>query len=439
MNAVDSNLAKGMLRIAIQRMVKEHPFHAHLLSPDSLVCDPEVKTMGVTIRGGRIQFPYAPEFVLRCSYDELIGVFQHEVNHLLFGHVLADPAEYPDAEARVIAEEVTANEWVAAPLPGRPLTLDQFPALRPLDDTDTRYAYLARKTANLEQKTVAMGPKIASSGPKTGHHGPKSGPSGPESGPIGPDSSLDSPAVDDVAPLDNHDIWREARENPVLGRLAIASAVQKARQAVDPSQWKGLPGGLREKIDELAAGRSAGTETENLPYGQLGGSINWRRQLRHLVAQSAVPRPVLHRPPRRMPELIGVLPAQCRLAAKPIVMAVIDTSASMVVALLEIIDAEISRLGRDYQVTVVECDAEVVLCYPYRGRLKMVHGRGGTDLRPPFEAQSLARVRPDVIVYFTDGDGPAPDRAPPTPVIWCLTPFGSRPATWGCEIRMTVR
>ncbi len=155
MNEAESALANGMLQIAIQRMVKEHPFHAHLLSPDSLVCNPGVRTMGVTICNGRIQFPYAPEFVLRCSYDELIGVFQHEVNHLLFGHVLAGPEEYPDAQARIIAAEVTVNEWVVAPLPGRPLTLEQFPALKPLENTKTRYAYLARKTADKARK---MGP-----------------------------------------------------------------------------------------------------------------------------------------------------------------------------------------------------------------------------------------------------------------------------------------
>ena len=122
---------------------------------------------------------------------------------------------------------------------------------------------------------------------------------------------------------------------------------------------------------------------------------------------------------------------------KPLVMAVIDTSDSMIVPLLEIIEVELWRLAHVYQVVVVECDAEVQTCYPYRGRLKMVHGRGGTDLRPPFEAQFLAKVRPDVVIYFTDGDGQAPNRPPLVPVIWCLTPLGHRPAVWGREIRMT--
>ena len=175
MTDTESTLAKGMLRIAIQRMAKEHPFHANMLSPDSLVCDPGVKTMGVTICNGRIQYPYAPEFVLRCSYDELIGVFQHEINHLLFGHVVATPEEYPDSEARIIAEEVTVNEWVVVPLPGRPLTLDQFPVLKPLEDTKMRYALLGPKNGRSGTKNRAAGTKNRPRGTKIGPSGTKNG------------------------------------------------------------------------------------------------------------------------------------------------------------------------------------------------------------------------------------------------------------------------
>ena len=138
-----------------------------------------------------------------------------------------------------------------------------------------------------------------------------------------------------------------------------------------------------------------------------------------------------------MPELIGIFPGQCRLAIRPVVMAIIDTSDSMIPALLESITAELKRLARDFQVMVVECDAVIQASYPYRGSLKMVHGRGGTDLRPPFEAKFLAKIRPDVVIYFTDGDGPAPDCPPSMPVIWCLTPLGSRPVAWGREIQMS--
>jgi predicted metal-dependent peptidase len=112
-------------------------------------------------------------------------------------------------------------------------------------------------------------------------------------------------------------------------------------------------------------------------------------------------------------------------------MAVIDTSGSMRTLLLERIASELDRMARSHRVTVVECDAVVHRTYPYRGRLTGVHGRGGTDLRPAFAAEVLRTVKPDVIVYFTDGYGPAPASPPGVPVVWCLTPGGQKPVSWG--------
>ena len=64
-------------------------------------------------------------------------------------------------------------------------------------------------------------------------------------------------------------------------------------------------------------------------------------------------------------------------------------------------------------------------------------GRGGTSFCPPFEAAFLRQHRPELIIYFTDGFGSAPDNAPRIPVVWCLTPNGQTPATWGRVIQMT--
>jgi len=116
-------------------------------------------------------------------------------------------------------------------------------------------------------------------------------------------------------------------------------------------------------------------------------------------------------------------------------MAVIDTSASITPKLLESISEELSRLTGDFKVIVVECDVVIQRVYEFR-RIECVNGRGGTDLRPPFERSFLQRHRPDLVVYFTDAFGPPPDRAPPVPVIWCLVPGGEPPADWGRVIRM---
>jgi predicted metal-dependent peptidase len=117
-------------------------------------------------------------------------------------------------------------------------------------------------------------------------------------------------------------------------------------------------------------------------------------------------------------------------------MAVIDTSASMDEVLLIQISGELGRMARDFEVVVVECDAKIQACYPYRGSIQSVRGRGGTDLRPPFAAPFLAKIGPDVVSCFTDGRGPAPEKPPRMPTVWCLPPDGVRPASWGRIIRL---
>tara|TARA_R100000152_G_scaffold19671_1_gene12135 strand:+ start:632 stop:1969 length:1338 start_codon:yes stop_codon:yes gene_type:complete len=48
-----------------------------------------------------------------------------------------------------------------------------------------------------------------------------------------------------------------------------------------------------------------------------------------------------------------------------------------------------------------------------------VKGRGGTDFRPPFQwAEEKCPTTPKALIYFTDGDGPFPEKAPPYPVMW---------------------
>jgi predicted metal-dependent peptidase len=90
------------------------------------------------------------------------------------------------------------------------------------------------------------------------------------------------------------------------------------------------------------------------------------------------------------------------------------------------------------EVWYIDADTRVA-CEPRRIRLRDVeslpfHGRGGTDFRPAIEAIQKLRPRPDLCIYFTDGDGFAPEHPPSAmEVIWCIvpTPNGRRPAPWG--------
>jgi predicted metal-dependent peptidase len=382
--------AAGTLRIAVKRMVKAHPFHAHVLSMARIEEDTTIDTMAVTVRGGRVVFLYNPTFVLAHDLTSLVGVLNHEVLHVVFGHLFSDPARYPNRRARIIAEEVTVNEWVREALPGNPILLKDFPQLPPMEDTDTRYQRLAR----------------------------------------------DGGGAPELAPLDDHDIWEEVQEAGLVGEAAVLSIVRRAVEALTPDEMARIPADLLDAISEAARGKAAGRSVEMVPSAPRA-ALSWKAVLRRFAGRTATPEATYLRPPRRFPHLVGIVPGRTRRPEKPRVMAVIDTSGSMTPDLLAQIDGELSKMGKHYEIVVVECDAEINRTYPYEGKIERVHGRGGTDLRPPFERAVLARLRPDVVVYFTDGGGPACDRPPRVPVLWCLTPGGTPPAPWGRRVWMT--
>lgn len=381
--------------------------------------------MGVTIRDARLQFWYAPEFVCRCDFDELIGLLHHEINHVLFGHLLAQPDEFPDQSARIIAEEVTVNEWIVERLPGSPITIEQHPCLPPLEDTATRYARLVKDSARSGRKSVRSAPKTVPTERKLVESGQKTPSIGRKIEPPGDKINL--------SPLDNHEIWEHAQKNPHVGELVISTAVRQARDAMSQRDWERISRPVRDQIAVITGDANSEGATQ-LIHPERAGSINWKQLLRRFLTKTLQRRPVLHRAPRRFPELIGVVPGGSQCAARHRVMAVIDTSASMSVDMLEQIGSELRHLALYCDVTVVDCDCEIQATYPFRGEITGVQGRGGTDLRPPFEADVLQQIRPDVVIYFTDGAGPAPATPPKVPTIWCLTATHAPPVTWGLAV-----
>lgn len=91
-----------------------------------------------------------------------------------------------------------------------------------------------------------------------------------------------------------------------------------------------------------------------------------------------------------------------------------------------------------YELTFIQCDAQIQKidkfddCTPIPNEYKWkILGAGGTDFRPVFEHIAKQKEQPDVLVYFTDGYGPAPKEAPSYPVLWVLTEQNTHPCEWG--------
>ena len=95
-----------------------------------------------------------------------------------------------------------------------------------------------------------------------------------------------------------------------------------------------------------------------------------------------------------------------------------------------------------YELTVIQCDAEVGRVETFDDAAPLdpsrkweTTGGGGTDFRPVFRyVDEHPELEPNLLIYFTDGCGDCPDRAPAYPVMWLLTRDGHE-QPWGLNVK----
>ena len=101
---------------------------------------------------------------------------------------------------------------------------------------------------------------------------------------------------------------------------------------------------------------------------------------------------------------------------KPLIAAVVDTSASMSVSMIHEALNEVQGIANKMgcspdEITLIQVDSEVSSIEPFSDARKVqISGRGGTDLRKGISAALEMRKTPNVIVVLTDGDTPYPDK-----------------------------
>lgn len=387
-------VSAGPVAFGIRRLMTTHPWYATLIDRWTLVRDDSVETMGVSMGGDlRVQLRFNLEFVAGLPADELENVLLHEALHVVFGHLKMRPIDYPDRGAWVIATETTVNEFVPDPLPGTPIRLEMFPELPRWETTQKRYERLAS-----------------------------------------------SQRAQSASPIDNHGLWGVGSGGNLSDETIDAVVAADIRSAI-----QNLPEELQARaIEELSRvlqakepGSTPGSELLRLPKRRTP-SARWAEVLRSMVWTLAQPTPVLHRPSRRLPHLVGVVPGKIRPPEKPTVLVILDTSGSMIDEdLLATVRTEVHSLSALAALNIVECDTQIQREYVFRGDVEEIAGGGGTSFVEPLTDEFLAKRQAKLVVYFTDGYGAAPDKAPRIPVVWCLIGEDSqRPAPWGRVIRI---
>jgi predicted metal-dependent peptidase len=210
-------------------------------------------------------------------------------------------------------------------------------------------------------------------------------------------------------------------------RKLVIEAVDEGRERAEASAEKRaklLAGKRPERLLQRLFGADVAPETP----------LDWKTALSTFVARMRTPVRVHHRPNRRFPERIFEVPGrsyQPRPIDRPQILVAIDTSMSMTDRELVEVAKQLRGLASHARLTVVHCDAAIARVEPFEGSLACVEGRGGTDLCPVFEAGFLASHGASGVVYFTDGQGPFPERAPRVPVLWVLTKPIDFACPWG--------
>jgi len=390
--------ARLALERAIDALILDRPLHWVVLALTRIEEDPSVPTMAVGLDdSGELRLFYNPGFVLEIAHEERMGVLLHEIDHVIFGHLgprPEDAAKHP--RAWIVATECIANEYVPYPLPGDAFTLSRF-GLPAGKSTSELYEMLRSKEDQL---------------PAVEHHHLVLSP-------LRADATSHRDTLDGRPPAPTH-IVNEAAH--VVGEEIDRATRDRLQHHPGLLSGRAVEQFLPEGISQL-------------PWTQL-----LRRRVRGLLTRYSTRR----HPSRRHPDLVGIVPGRRRRRERPVVMAAVDTSGSMSHRELQEVVNELQALvQQQLRVALVQCDTEIgeAKWLPRELRTLSMVGRGGTDLRPPFAPGIIERFSPSLIVYFTDGYGPAPERAPPgIDVLWVLT--GRRPAKaakWGATVCLRAR
>ncbi len=380
--------------------LEKYPYYAAVLALLDTVADPSVKQMAVSYDRGRFYlhvnatyFTQHPEYVT--------GILLHEVHHVVLGH-LTHPKfhEVSDRDAMEMAMEMAANEYIEELLPD-PITYKPFErfGMKPGQSTVERYEVLAAL--------------------RRGHKGAL---------------DVSKPTVDDHGP------WAKVPAQ-AGGVEATRGLIQQAVERVKSPDGERDGEGPRKR--ERMAGREPGRLIEALT-GTLEAPtapMDWKTALEMFVVYARAPVHTYARPNRRFPQRVGEIPGRTyspRVITRPHLLVAIDTSSSMTGEELAEVSRQLRRVAEHARITVVECDTEITREYPFDGRVDHVEGRGGTDLRPVFEREFLASRQVDGVVYFTDGQGPLPEREPNVRTLWVLTKRESFGCPWGARVEMPI-
>jgi len=229
----------------------------------------------------------------------------------------------------------------------------------------------------------------------------------------------------------------EGEALPSRPDAAAAPPPRAARVADDRlRQWQRYTAAAAQRARE--AGKFGGMLARAIETA-LAPHADWRTLLARFLSARARDDYRWSRPSRREGE--ALLPALHSTSGEIVV--ALDVSGSIaddvLVRFLSEVDALKAQLAA--RIWLLACDAALAPGSPWLfepwetlALPSVLHGGGGTAFTPVFEWVIAAGLRPDALVYFSDGQGEFPSHAPDYPVLWLIKGPASVP--WGWRVTL---
>lgn len=246
---------------------------------------------------------------------------------------------------------------------------------------------------------------------------------------------------EDEETMDQH-LYDQEHSAPGNNHLQAAPQTEDGPPRLSRAQREILAGQWQQHLASAAqraaqAGKLSGA-LASLMDALLQPQLPWRALLAHYLSNSARDDYTYRRLSRREGE--AILPS-LRSAAIDVVV-VVDTSGSVSEVEMNEFMNEIGALKGQLRarITLLACDTALAQGAPWIFEAweelvwpKQV-GRGGTSFIPPFLWLDQHGHHPDVLIYFTDGQGPFPPTPPFYPVLWLVK--GKAGVPWGRRIQL---
>lgn len=413
--------ARAQLGTARLLIRKKAPYFETALLKLVPVPIPGFGTYAVT---DRMALLYDPLLVINQEVNEVAGCLLHELMHILLSHsrrqktIDAEPDKWNMAGDLEINDDLKAGKWQ---LPEWVL----YPEKYGLENGELAESYYGQ---------LPDPPKRAGSGAGEGEDGGGEGEEDEDSDGDGQgrkpcDGQCGSGAGNRLPdePDDKGRTPQEVERTKNQTAKAVAEHAQKNRGTV--------PGGLLRWAESQI-------EPAKIPWDK-----QLQRVARRAVAFRSGPgRATYTRLNRKQAGLgFGInsprLPSFVRNI--PNVLFIGDTSGSMGTEELKRVIAEAKGVmdAIEAPMTWMACDAATYGLHKVDDPMeiiKLIKGGGGTDFRPAFKLADELKPKPNIIIFATDGMGPAPAEKPVgMDVIWLLIgPYKQRPCEWGTVIEV---